>query len=311
MTDPVSRTILLFDIERFSDRDDIEQNYLRRMLYDIADRTLTAAGIGEDRRIRADRGDAVMELIDANASVTALLRALLTETPVQLHGVNRMASSSAQIRLRAVLATGYVAIDERDGWVGSDLNHACRLLDGDVLRAALRERTGDLALCVSEDVHRGIVRHGHPGIVPEEFRPVTVAGKNGPMKAWLHGTVPGAGTAAAAYGGAAAGTAEAAHGGVASATGEAAHGGVAGGSPEGADGGPSGGPASGAGGAAVFHFHGGAPSFGGSLVGGDLHGVSGGFVAGDVVLGSTGDGRPEGPRDPRPSDGPSDGSGRR
>ncbi|MDX3069043.1 hypothetical protein PV518_44060, partial [Streptomyces sp. ND04-05B] len=64
-------------------------------------------------------------------------------------------------------------------------------------------------------------------------------------------------------------------------------------------------------GAAVFHFHGGAPSFGGSLVGGDLHGVSGGFVAGDVVLGSTGDGRPEGPRDPRPSDGPSDGSARR
>ncbi|MFD9503261.1 hypothetical protein [Streptomyces sp. NPDC060035] len=310
MTDPVSRTILLFDIERFSERDDIEQNYLRRMLYDIADRTLTAAGIGEDRRVRADRGDAVMELIDANASVTTLLRALLTETPVQLHGVNRMASSSAQIRLRAVLATGYVAIDERDGWVGSDLNHACRLLDGDVLRAALRERTGDLALCVSEDVHRGIVRHGHPGIVPEEFRPITVAGKNGPMKAWLHGPVPGAGTVAA-HGGAAAGTGEAAHGGVTPATGRAAHGGAAGGSPEGVDGGSSGGPASGTAGGAVFHFRGGAPSFGGSLVGGDLHGVSGGHVGGDVVLGSTGDGRPEGLRGPRPCDTPADGGDHR
>lgn len=291
MTDPVSRTILLFDIERFGDRDDIEQNYLRRMLYDIADRTLTAAGIGEDRRIRADRGDAVMELIDANASVTALLRALLTETPVQLRGVNRMASSSAQIRLRSVLATGYVAIDERDGWVGSDLNHACRLLDGDVLRAALRERTDDLALCVSEDVHRGIVRHGHPGIAPEEFRPVTVAGKNGPMKAWLHGPVPGAVPVAA-------------HGGAAAGQGEAAQGGAAGGSPERADGGSSGGPASGTAGGAVFHFHGGAPSFGGSLVGGDLHGVSGGHVDGDVVLGSAVDSRPEGLHGPRPS-GPS------
>ena len=31
-TDPVSRTILLLDIERFSDRDDGEQAYLRRML---------------------------------------------------------------------------------------------------------------------------------------------------------------------------------------------------------------------------------------------------------------------------------------
>ena len=47
MTDPVSRTILLLDIEKYSDRDDVEQAYLRRMLYDIADRALEAAGIDE------------------------------------------------------------------------------------------------------------------------------------------------------------------------------------------------------------------------------------------------------------------------
>ena len=33
MTDPASRTILLLDIERYSDRDDVEQAYLRRMLF--------------------------------------------------------------------------------------------------------------------------------------------------------------------------------------------------------------------------------------------------------------------------------------
>ena len=48
MTDPVSRTILLLDIERYSDRDDVEQAYLRRMLYDITDRVL------EMRRHRRD-----------------------------------------------------------------------------------------------------------------------------------------------------------------------------------------------------------------------------------------------------------------
>lgn len=193
MTDPVSRTILLLDIEKYSDRDDIEQAYLRRMLYDVADRTLERAGIDERLRLRADRGDSVMELIDANASVTALLRALLTEVPTQLHAVNRMASSSAQIRLRGVVATGYVAVDEHDGWVGSDLNHACRLLDAQLLRTALRERRDDFALCVSESVHTGIVRHGHAGIPAEDFHPVTVDSKNGPLRAWLHGPVPGAG----------------------------------------------------------------------------------------------------------------------
>ncbi|WAL97302.1 hypothetical protein [Streptomyces sp. Je 1-369] len=190
MTDPVSRTILLLDIEKFSDRDNVEQAYLRRMLYAITDRVLESCGIDATRRLRADRGDSVMELIDAGASVTALLRALLAETPTELRAVNRMASQSAQIRLRAVLATGYVAVDELDGWVGADLNHACRLLDADVLRGALRERPDDFALCVSESVHHGIVQHDYRGIPKDAFHPVTVESKNGRLRAWLHGPVP-------------------------------------------------------------------------------------------------------------------------
>ncbi|MBC2901235.1 hypothetical protein [Streptomyces cupreus] len=269
MTDPVSRTILLLDIERFSDRDDVEQAYLRRMLYDITDRALESAGIDETLRLRADRGDAVMELIDANASVTALLRALLTEVPAQLRAVNRMASSSAQIRLRGVVATGYVAVDERDGWVGSDLNHACRLLDAQLLRAALRERDDDFALCVSESVHAGIVRHSHTGIPAEDFHAVTVDSKNGALRAWLHGPVPdvpGAGKRSDDHG----------------EKGGAPVPGTSGDGPAPGREAPPGsaGP--------VFNFNGGSPSFGGSLVGGDQHGVSGGRVTGDVHLGRSG-----------------------
>ncbi|KOV62417.1 hypothetical protein [Streptomyces sp. MMG1121] len=271
MTDPVSRTILLLDIERFSDRDDVEQAYLRRMLYDIADRALERAGIEETRRMRADRGDAVMELIDANASVTALLRVLLTEVPAELRAVNRMASRSAQIRLRGVVATGYVAVDEHDGWVGSDLNHACRLLDAGLLRRALRERPDDFALCVSDAVYAGVVRHDHPGIPAADFRPVTVESKNGALKAWLHGPLP-VGVHRPA---------DEDHGG----TGE-----VPGGSgdrpaprqpapaspTESVEKGPAPGP--------VVHIQGG--TFNGGLIGGNQYGgISGGHFTGDVVLG--------------------------
>ncbi|MFK0022509.1 hypothetical protein [Streptomyces sp. NPDC090798] len=287
MTDPVSRTILLLDIEKYSDRDDIEQAYLRRMLYDVADRTLERAGIDERLRLRADRGDSVMELIDANASVTALLRALLTEVPTQLHTVNRMASSSAQIRLRGVVATGYVAVDEHDGWVGSDLNHACRLLDAQLLRAALRERSDDFALCVSESVHTGIVRHGHAGIPAEDFHAVTVDSKNGPLRAWLHGPVPGAGNDHGEKGGTSVPGASSGERPAprrdqpgTQAPGTQAPGPQA---PEARAPQPSAPPAG-----AVFHFDGGAPTFGGSLVGGDQHGVSGGQVTGDVHLGGSG-----------------------
>ncbi|WP_327430973.1 hypothetical protein [Streptomyces sp. NBC_01236] len=284
MTDPVSRTILLLDIEKYSDRDDVEQAYLRRMLYDITDRTLESAGIDERLRLRADRGDSVMELIDANASVTALLRALLTEVPVQLRAVNRMASSSAQIRLRGVVATGYVAIDDHDGWVGSDLNHACRLLDAQLLRAALRERANDFALCVSEGVHTGIVRHGHPGIPAEDFHPVTVDSKNGALRAWLHGPVPhGTDDHSETRG-----TDDHSEKGGAPAPGDSGESPAPGAEPPASPGPAS--PASPAAppGGVVFQFNGGSATFGGSLVGGDQHGVSGGQVTGDVHLGGSG-----------------------
>lgn len=312
MNDPVSRTILLLDIERFSDRDDVEQAYLRRMLYDITDRALESAGIDETRRLRADRGDSVMELIDANAPVTALLRALLVDVPAQLRVVNRMASSSAQIRLRGVVATGYVAVDEHDGWVGTDLNNACRLLDAQLLRAALRERPHDFALIVSDALYTGVVRHDHPGIPADEFHPVGVDTKNGPMRAWLHGPLPSgtSGTADQDHRGTGAGeapggsgdrpapqtpqparTAQAAQTAQTAQTSSAPPSPPA---PEATDateataaprvpaqaGSPESRPAPGP----VFNFNG-AVNIGGSVVAGDQHGVSGGQVTGDVNLG--------------------------
>ncbi|MFI6088498.1 hypothetical protein [Streptomyces sp. NPDC051218] len=181
----MSHTILLLDIAQYSDRNDIEQHYLRRTLYGIADRILTTSGINEPQHQRASRGDSVMELITPEASLVALLRTLLTEAPEQLRAVNQLASSSAQIGLRAVLSSGDVAVDEFDGWVGSDLNHACRLLDAEFLRTARRERDDGFALCISDSVYQGTVWHGHGGIPAEGFRQVAFNSKDGSSTAWL------------------------------------------------------------------------------------------------------------------------------
>ncbi|MFI1766743.1 hypothetical protein ACH41H_32465 [Streptomyces sp. NPDC020800] len=287
MTHPVSRTILLLDIERFSDRDDVEQAYLRRMLYDITDRALESAGIDETLRLRADRGDSVMELIDAGAPVTQLLRALLTEVPVQLRAVNRMASSSAQIRLRGVVAAGWVGIDERGGWVGSDLNHACRLLDAQLLRAALRERSDDFALCVSDALYGGVVRHDHPGVPAAEFHAMTVDSKNGPLRAWLHGPLP-----ACAAGGDRGGR------GAAESRGDRGpedHGDTGAGEASGGSGDrptprvpEQGRPAPDRGAPAPGTVFGGAVTLGGGTVSGDQNNITGNRISGDVNIGSGG-----------------------
>ncbi|WP_200300718.1 hypothetical protein [Streptomyces adelaidensis] len=194
MADPVYRTLLLFDIEQFGTRDDVEQAYLRRVLYDVVDATLEAAGVDETASLRADRGDSVMGLIDTQISVPALVKTLLTDTPAVLHNKNRLLASSARMRLRIVLSSGYVAVDELDGWVGSDLNHAVRLLNADPLRDALKQRDSDSVLCVSDDIYRGVVRHGPLGVRPDDFHRVTVHTKEGPTVAWLHGE-PGTETA--------------------------------------------------------------------------------------------------------------------
>ncbi|RKE19865.1 hypothetical protein [Streptomyces sp. TLI_171] len=263
MREPLNRTILLLDIERFGRRDDVVQAVLRRGLHTVVDRTLLAAGAEPSQQYREDRGDGVIVLLSGDVPKTEVLRALLTLTPELLHEQNRLASSSAQLRLRMVLASGEVAHDQlagtTGGLVGHDLNEACRLLDADALRTALAERAGETCvLAISDPIYQGVVRHGHRGIRPESFASVHVTVKDGALSAWLH---IGNGPAVAPPDPAAPGPAVSAAGDTRPAPAAQA-------------------PASGA----VFHFHG-APVVHGSVVGGDQHGVSGGQVSGDVVLG--------------------------
>ncbi|MEV7778116.1 hypothetical protein [Kitasatospora sp. NPDC088351] len=277
MTESVNRTILLFDIEKFGRRDDVEQAFMRRMLYSVLHETLRSAGVEPTEQRLEDRGDAVMVLISPTVPKARLLRALLTETPALLRSNNRLAAASARVRLRTVLAAGEVAVQELGGALGGavgwDLNQAFRLLDSDALREALALGDGQSVLCVSDTVYQGIVRHGHHGVPAGEFRRITTEGKEGPLTAWLHGNRAGAA--------------------LASATGR---------EPSPAEPAPAeSSPAepapaertAGRAAAGGIQFLGGAPSFGGSLVAGDQHIVSGGQVHGDVNIGTP---RPDGDR---------------
>ncbi|MCF3101113.1 hypothetical protein IPZ58_05910 [Streptomyces roseoverticillatus] len=274
MREPVNRTILLLDIERFSRRDDVVQAVLRRTLNTVVDQTLVTAGVEATQQYREDRGDGLIVLLSGDVAKTAVLRALLTVMPELLHDHNRLAAGGAQMRLRMVLAAGEVAHDPQagttGGLVGHDLNQAFRLLDSDALRRALAEQAdGHCVLAVSTPVYEGVVRHGHHGVRPELFRPAEVTVKDGVLSAWIQGG-----------GGEAAGPAEAGEAGGVSSRSPAPQ-------PPAQAQAPAPAPAPEHPGGAVFHFHG-APVVHGSLVGGDQHGVSGGHVTGDVILGGSG-----------------------
>jgi hypothetical protein len=289
MTEPVNRTILLFDIERFSRRDDVEQAFLRRTLGSVVEDTLTAAGVERTQQYREDRGDGLIILISGDVSKAALLRALLTATPDSLRGYNRFAASSTRMRLRVVLSAGEVAYDAQGdtvgGLVGHDLNQACRLLDAEVLRAALRQRpAADSVLCVSAPVYEGVVRHGHRGLDRESFHRVAVAVKEDRLDAWLHGPLPAG--QEGDPGGRPAGPERPAEAETHTAAETAADA-----QPDTAEPAEPAEPRQGrrprtAETGVQVTISGGSPTFGGGLVAGDQIGVSGGQVTGDVVMGS-------------------------
>lgn len=277
LAEPVNRTFLLVDIESFSNRDNVEQAVLRRELHNVVEDILAGAGVEPNLQYREDRGDGLIILVSADIPKAALLRALLTTAPDSLRTYNRVASSSAQMRLRTVLASGEVAFDPREGTVGGlvghDLNQACRLLDADVLRRALEQRSTDCVLCVSTPVYEGVVRHGYRGLRPEEFHRVPVSVKKDQLSAWLHGPLPVETSAVAPPS-------------------DTNGNGGSGGTPQT--------PGTQAGslgrGGTSLTVNGGSMTFGGSQVSGDQIGVSGGNVTGDVIMGSVrheaGDGRP-------------------
>ncbi|MFD6230524.1 hypothetical protein ACFWFZ_27220 [Streptomyces sp. NPDC060232] len=184
------RSILLLELEGFHRRDDVEQAYKRRMLTSLLDSVARTAGITPAARLQADRGDSVIELIDAAFPVATLLRTLLSDMPAQLNAVNRLASGAARLRLKLVLASGRVVVGKHDAWMGTDLNDACRLLDADVLRMVMREGKSNYALGLSEGVYQGAVRHNRVGIPAQDFRPVAVPTKDGVRQMWLHQPFP-------------------------------------------------------------------------------------------------------------------------
>jgi hypothetical protein len=185
MGDPVYKTILLLDIQRFGPRLHLEQAEAHRVLYTILQETLARAAIEQTNTRTEDRGDGAFVLLDPSVAKVRVIRALLTYLPTALYDYNRLASESTQVRLRVVLHAGDVEITE-NGAVGPALVDAFRLLNSAALRAALEETGEPSVLCVSDTIHHDVIRHDHSGIRAEHFRPMVADSKEGERPAWVH-----------------------------------------------------------------------------------------------------------------------------
>jgi hypothetical protein len=162
---PVHRSIVAVDVEGSTKRTNPAKGKLRRILYDLLDRALKAAGIGP-RHLEelADRGDGVLILIRPYDDVpkTVLIGRLIPALTALLAEHNAtVAEPELRMRLRAVVHAGEVHDDDW-GFYGDDIDVAFRLLEAPAVKRALRDAPeAPLVLVVSEEIWAGIVRHGY------------------------------------------------------------------------------------------------------------------------------------------------------
>ncbi|MYS22657.1 hypothetical protein GA0115240_14304 [Streptomyces sp. DvalAA-14] len=183
--------IVAVDVEKFGTRDNPTAFLLRKQLYALVESALDDAGI--DRSAApdpADRGDGFFQLLPGDVDKLDLTGPFVARLHNALRDHAATSNALGALRIRVVLHSGDVGWDGR-GWVGEELNTACRLLDIEPLRTALAQaRRAGLALAVTDDWYRRVVRHGTAEVEREAFREVPFDAKEiKGASAWIR--VPG------------------------------------------------------------------------------------------------------------------------
>lgn len=180
-------SIVAFDIVGFGDRrrDDDIQLYVRDALYRVLEKAFDAVGVPWRACHREDRGDGVLVVVPALASIEPLISPLADRVRAGLRRHNKVSSEAAQIRLRMALHAGHVHFDEY-GVAGQTLVHAFRLLEAPAFKAAFAATSCELGFVVSDRLYDDVIRHG-PGLIdPGLYDAISVSVKETEARAWVY-----------------------------------------------------------------------------------------------------------------------------
>jgi hypothetical protein len=182
------RLCVAADIESYSRFLDPEAAQAQERFVEVLRAARAHAGIDESAVSIQQSGDGQYAMLPACIDETAVIPKLLEGFEIGLRAANKGRGDGDRLRIRLALDRGIVT-PSVNGYVGRSTITVHRLLDSQILREALAERTRfDHALIVSETIYQEVVRHGYGGIKPAEFAEtvVHVPQKNFSERAWLH-----------------------------------------------------------------------------------------------------------------------------
>ncbi|MBB5857470.1 hypothetical protein ACFQ05_31675 [Amycolatopsis umgeniensis] len=181
----VHRTVLAVDVQGFGDqrRTTPHQLVVRDGMYRAVENAFGAAGMSWAECHREDRGDGLVVLAPAQAPKSSFVELFPHAVAAELRAHNATRRAEQQIRLRLALHAGEVVFDDH-GVTGAAVNLTFRLLDAPVLKEALAESPGVLAMVTSGWFFEEVVRNS-PVADQTAFRRVRVAVKETATVAWI------------------------------------------------------------------------------------------------------------------------------
>ena len=190
MPDPTFHFIVVVDIEGFGKRTIPFQESLQEAMYAVVRNAFSDVDRDWSSVVRLDRGDGIIMLIPVTSANSVTLAGRFVDALDEgLREKARMHSAEHRMRLRVALHQGNCQ-RTGNGWIGEAINTAARLVDAPPLRAALTSADDAvLAFIVSDEIYRGVIRHGYRHIEPAAFAPIAIDVKELHERAWIQ--VPG------------------------------------------------------------------------------------------------------------------------
>jgi hypothetical protein len=183
---PEHRSIVVVDMMAFGRWHNPSQLRARAVLRAVLRSAFRSAGITWRRVAVEDRGDGMIILVPPTVSKADILDPIIPNMATMIRQHNVACDAESRIRLRVSVHAGEVHADPA-GWVGTDLNVACRLLDSPAAyRHLRRDPSADLVVVVSNVIYHGIVQHRYRRISPAAYIPIHVTIKEVNTRAWLH-----------------------------------------------------------------------------------------------------------------------------
>ncbi|GAA3749430.1 hypothetical protein [Salinactinospora qingdaonensis] len=182
------RPMIATDAKGFGSADDQRQLAIQSGLRAVPEQAAERSGLCREGWDTQFTGDGELAVLPREAREAVVADEYVRAFAAELAHYNRDLRSEARLRVRMAIHFGN-AVPSAEGYRGQGVVAVSRLVDSDVLRAALDVSGADLVVALSNQVFEDTVLQGYTTVSAEEFRGVNVREKEFVAQAWIR--VPG------------------------------------------------------------------------------------------------------------------------